>query len=54
MITTETAARTRIITINRPARRNAVDSLTAQALFEAFIQFDTDDTCDVAIRRGGR
>lgn len=42
----------RIITINRPARRNAVDHPTAQALFAAFDAFDRDPTAAVAILTG--
>jgi enoyl-CoA hydratase len=41
-----------IVTINRPARRNAVDQSTAHALFEAFKAFDADDTFSVAILTG--
>ena len=41
-----------IATINRPARRNAVDAETAQALFDAFIAFEADDTTSVAILTG--
>ncbi len=44
--------RIRVIAINRPARRNAVDGPTARALFEAFTAFDADDGCDVAILTG--
>ena len=42
----------RVITINRPERRNAVDSLTANALREAFEAFDVDDTASVAVLTG--
>ncbi len=41
-----------IISINRPARRNAVDALTAQALADAFRAFDADDHASVAILTG--
>tara|TARA_R110000787_G_scaffold1842_1_gene7795 strand:+ start:880 stop:1656 length:777 start_codon:yes stop_codon:yes gene_type:complete len=41
-----------IITINRPARRNAVDRDTAVALYEAFKAFDADDSLSVAILTG--
>ena len=41
-----------IITINRPERRNAVDSATAQALFEAFQSFDVDPAISVAVLTG--
>jgi enoyl-CoA hydratase len=49
-ITTEGAVR--IITINRPHRRNAVDQATAIELFQAFDEFDRDDTLSVAILTG--
>lgn len=52
MIRLETEARCRIVTIDRPARRNAVDSATAQALFDAFMAFDADDSVDCAILAG--
>lgn len=41
-----------IVTINRPARRNAVDREAAQALYDAFKVFDADDTLSVAILTG--
>jgi enoyl-CoA hydratase len=41
-----------IVTLNRPAARNAVDGPTAQALADAFRAFDADDTARVAILRG--
>jgi enoyl-CoA hydratase len=41
-----------IVTINRPERRNAVDAETAQALFDAFVAFEADDTLSVAILAG--
>jgi enoyl-CoA hydratase len=42
-----------VVTINRLARRNAVDVATAQALFDAFTAFDADDSLHVAILTGG-
>jgi enoyl-CoA hydratase len=48
----ETSNRITIVTINRPERRNAVDIPAAQALFDAFAAFNTDDTADVAILTG--
>ena len=33
-----------VVTINRPERRNAVDSVCADQLREAFLAFDSDDT----------
>ncbi len=41
-----------IVTIDRPERRNAVDSATAAALREAFDAFDADDGACVAILTG--
>ena len=34
---------------SRPAVRNAVDPEHAEALHQAFVEFDTDDTADVAV-----
>ena len=42
----------RIITINRPRARNAVDGPTANALAEAFAAFDADDAAHVAVLTG--
>jgi enoyl-CoA hydratase len=41
-----------IVTINRPERRNAVDSVCADQLRAAFEAFDTDDEQSVAILTG--
>jgi enoyl-CoA hydratase len=41
-----------IVTIDRPAVRNAVDGPTAVALFEAFDAFDGDDALAVAVLTG--
>jgi enoyl-CoA hydratase len=41
-----------VVTINRPARRNAVDVVTARALFDAFLAFESDAALDVAILTG--
>ncbi|MFZ0658281.1 MAG: crotonase/enoyl-CoA hydratase family protein, partial [Candidatus Binataceae bacterium] len=41
-----------IVTINRPAARNAVDRPTAAALAEAFRRFDADASLAVAILTG--
>jgi enoyl-CoA hydratase len=41
-----------VVTITRPERRNAVDSLCADHLRDAFLQFDRDDTQSVAILTG--
>jgi enoyl-CoA hydratase len=42
----------RIVSISRPERRNAVDSLTATHLREAFEHFDADDGSSVAVLTG--
>jgi enoyl-CoA hydratase len=41
-----------LVTINRPERRNAVDSLGADQLREAFLAFDQDDDRAVAVLTG--
>jgi enoyl-CoA hydratase len=41
-----------IITINRPRRRNAIDTPTAAALIDAFKKFENDDALAVAILTG--
>ena len=40
------------VIINRPEARNAVDRPTAEMLFEAFREFDRDDSLDVAVLWG--
>ncbi len=50
----QTRGRVRIVSINRPEVRNAVDPQTAHALFEAFQAFETDTAVDVAILTGGQ
>lgn len=42
----------RVITINRPEVRNAVDSGTARQLFDFFSEFDADRTAAVAVLTG--
>ncbi|MEM7003598.1 MAG: crotonase/enoyl-CoA hydratase family protein [Pseudomonadota bacterium] len=46
------ADRVRVITINRPHARNAVDGPTAALLADAFRDFDADTDSDVAILTG--
>jgi len=41
-----------VVTINRPERRNAVDSLCADQLREAFLAFDDDDGRSVGVLTG--
>jgi len=42
-----------IITLNRPHRKNAINGETAQALREAWLAFDVDETQKVGILTGG-
>ena len=41
-----------VIALQRPQRRNAVDSVTAQALYVAFEDFDRDASASVAVLTG--
>jgi enoyl-CoA hydratase len=41
-----------IVTIDRPERRNAVDAATAQALYDAFLEFQSDESAAIAILTG--
>lgn len=43
----------RVIAINRPAARNAVNPPTARALYEAFLAFEAEDSAQVAIFASG-
>jgi enoyl-CoA hydratase len=42
----------RIVTLDRPEVRNAVDGAHAQALYDAFKDFDADDSAAVAVLHG--
>jgi enoyl-CoA hydratase len=42
----------RVVTIDRPERRNAVDAATAALLHDVFATFDTDPTASVAVLTG--
>jgi enoyl-CoA hydratase len=42
----------RIVTLDRPEVRNAVDGEHAQALYDAFRAFDADDSASVAVLHG--
>jgi enoyl-CoA hydratase len=42
----------RVVTIDRPEVRNAVDGPTAQLLFDIFVDFETDDVAMVAVLTG--
>lgn len=52
MLHSQTQGRVRIITMDRPAARNAVDPAQARALFDAFRGFDADPSVDVAVLTG--
>jgi enoyl-CoA hydratase len=52
LILCETVGSVTVITINRPAARNAVNPATARELAEAFRQFDADSAGRVAILTG--
>jgi enoyl-CoA hydratase len=47
-----TSGRIAVVTINRPAVRNAIDQPAAEALAAAFRKFDSDDGLDAAILTG--
>ncbi|MCY3828240.1 MAG: enoyl-CoA hydratase-related protein, partial [Rhodospirillaceae bacterium] len=51
-VVVETRGRIRVVTINRPEVRNAVDPPTAGALRDAFLDFADDDSVDVAVFTG--
>jgi enoyl-CoA hydratase/carnithine racemase len=40
------------ITLDRSSRRNAVDSSTAQKLYDAFVKYETDDTQKICVFHG--
>ena len=48
----ERMERTAIVTIDRPARRNAIDKETASELADAFRRFEADTAADVGILTG--
>lgn len=48
----ETVERVRVVTIDRPEVRNAVDGETASALLRAFETFESDGSVDVAVLTG--
>ena len=52
MITVTDHGAVRVVAIDRPERRNAVDRPTAAALVDAFHTFDADPTCSVAVLTG--
>jgi len=48
----DTFGRVRVVTIDRPEVRNAVDAETATLLHESFLAFDSDPAVDVAVLTG--
>ncbi|ORZ23857.1 enoyl-CoA hydratase/isomerase family protein [Lobosporangium transversale] len=52
LVLIETRGSVRIITINRPHKRNCVNGPTARALYQAFLDFETDSTASVAVLTG--
>ncbi|MFN3954203.1 MAG: crotonase/enoyl-CoA hydratase family protein [Pararhodobacter sp.] len=52
MLAVEARGRVRIITLERPAARNAVDPPLARALYRAMLDFDADEGFDVAVLTG--
>jgi enoyl-CoA hydratase len=51
-VNVEHVGRVTVVTIDRPAVRNAVDRVTAAELADAFRAFDADDARDVAVLTG--
>jgi enoyl-CoA hydratase len=51
-VTTETDGSVFVVTIDRPAARNAIDAETAAGLYDAFVRFDRDDGLAVAVLTG--
>ena len=51
-VLTEDRGTTRIVTINRPDRRNAVDRATGDKLYDVFCNFERDSEVSVAILTG--
>lgn len=51
-IVIENRGNVRLIGINRPHKRNAVDSATAKLLYKAFDDFDKDSDSSVAVLHG--
>lgn len=51
-VVVEDVGAVRVVTIDRPEVRNAVDGPTAQLLYDVFVDFDGDDTVAVAVLTG--
>ncbi len=52
MLSVDTRGRVRLITLNRPEARNAVNPALARALCQAMLAFDADESVDVAVLTG--
>mgnify|MGYP003663957337 CR=1 FL=1 len=52
MLNVETRGRLRLITLNRPGVRNAVNPELARALYRAMLAFEGDESVDVAVLSG--
>lgn len=52
LVIKEKLGRLFLVGINRPEKRNCVNSATARQLVEAFREFDADDSVDVAVLHG--
>jgi enoyl-CoA hydratase len=48
----EDRGQVRVVTIDRPEVRNAVDGATAQVLYDTFVDFDADESLSVAVLTG--
>lgn len=51
-VRSERRGRVMVVTIDRSGSRNAVDGPTADALLDAFVAFDADDSTDAAVLTG--
>ena len=51
-VTTRDDGRVRVVRLNRPRARNAVDPVAARALYEAFVAFENCPDADVAVLAG--
>ena len=52
MLSIETHGRVRLVTLNRPAARNAVDPALAGWLYEAMLEFEANPDVDAAVLTG--
>ncbi len=52
VVSVEDHGAVRVVSIDRPEVRNAVDGPTAQLLYDVFVDFDADDAVSVAVLTG--